>query len=300
MGTAHGTAAAVLVLLGATALSISTAPPAVAANVVVATGLGDVVSRGDGVVLSLREAFTDRQHRRRRHRDHARRRSALPAVRPVSTTATDEDANADGDLDHTRGPRAGDQRQRCRDPQSQSPASGFCTTCDVDELIELHDLLIAGGDLGGHPAVACLRGRRGRSSRSRSPTTPAGSRSRSAPSRVGHSVVTDSDFSDNRGGIRINHQLATITRQHFASTRPRRSRPNFSRSLTRHARPRERRGHRRHRRLDLRHRLGRARQRRRRHPQHRQLRNGLSAHRHEHHRRSATQRPAWTARTAPT
>ena len=147
--------------------------PAMALNVVAVTTTSDVVNGGDGVV-SLREAFTIANS----DSDDTQITlvaDALYRLCDVVTTATDEDANIDGDLDHTAANaltiigNGAEIRTAC-------PGERVAHHVNTGGSIALGDLLVAGGDLGlGEPGSALLS--------------------------FGDATIADVTFTDNTGGI---------------------------------------------------------------------------------------------------
>jgi hypothetical protein len=201
-----------------------------ALNTVAVTTTSDVTNAADGV-LSLREAFSIA------NTDGDDTQITLAADQLYRlcdqiSTATDEDANADGDLDHVAADSliiAGNGAEI----RSQCPGERVLHAVDEAGSIELHDLLIAGGDLGVGGIGSGLFSVGDTTIESTTFTDNTGGVAvevgpGSPPLNV---VVTDSRFSDNRGGIRVNFGSATITDTEFEFNQAAAITANFS-SLT--------------------------------------------------------------------
>jgi hypothetical protein len=120
------------------------APPAAAENVIAVTTTDDVVNGGDGVV-SLREAFTIANG----DADDSRIVLGVDLVYRLcdGESGSDEDANADGDLDHTEA-NALLIEGHGSEIRASCPGERVIHNLHVDGPIELVDLQVSGGDLG--------------------------------------------------------------------------------------------------------------------------------------------------------
>lgn len=139
----RGSRVLLVAALAAPIVVLGPVSPAMALNVVAVTTTSDVVNGGDGVV-SLREAFTIANS----DSDDTQITlvaDALYRLCNLVSTATDEDANIDGDLDHTAANaltiigNGAEIRTAC-------PGERVAHHVNTGGSIALGDLLVAGGD----------------------------------------------------------------------------------------------------------------------------------------------------------
>ena len=133
-----------LAVASASLAVVVAAPPAAAEDVITVTTTDDVVNAGDGVV-SLREAFTTANT----DADDSRIVLATDEVYRLcdGDSGTDEDLNADGDLDHT----AADElviEGHGSEIRAACPGERVIHNLHQDGPIALLDLQVSGGDLG--------------------------------------------------------------------------------------------------------------------------------------------------------
>lgn len=211
----RGSRVLVAAVLAVPMVGLGQVSPAMALHVVAVTTTSDVVNGGDGVV-SLREAFTIANS----DGDDTQITlvaDALYRLCDVVTTATDEDANIDGDLDHTAANaltiigNGAEIRTAC-------PGERVAHQVNTDGSIALGDLLVAGGDLGvGEPGSALLSA--GDVSIDNVTFTDNTGGPAVEVGELGSGgvtvSVTDSRFSDNGGGIRVNGSASTISDTEF-------------------------------------------------------------------------------------
>jgi hypothetical protein len=191
-------------------------PQAVSAlSVVVVTTASDVVDAADGLT-SLREAFTianidgdDTQITLLAGQVHRLCDGVI--------SGTDEDANVDGDLDHTE---ANTLTIVGNDGEIRNGCGGerVLHSAHADGTIELQDVQVSGGDLSvGEPGSGLLSAGDATITDVTFTDNTGG-----VAVEVGEQftfgtivVVTDSTFSDNGGGIRINDGDGTVTGTDF-------------------------------------------------------------------------------------
>ena len=178
------------------------------------TTTSDVVNGADGVT-SLREAVTTA------NADGDDTEIVLTADQvyrlcDVVGTATDEDANVDGDLDHVAANRliiTGNGAEI----RSQCPGERVLHVLHADSEIELDGLQVAGGDVGlGVPGSGLLSlGDAVLDSVTFTDNTGGVAVAMGEMGTPVDLVVTDSVFSDNGGGVRVNFGSAIITGTDF-------------------------------------------------------------------------------------